>query len=40
MTERDTGREGTQAGGVEEGESGFPVSREPDEGLDPRSLGP
>nr|XP_054361940.1 nuclear body protein SP140-like protein isoform X3 [Mirounga angustirostris] len=33
---RDTAREGTQAGGVGEGEAGFPPSREPDAGLDPR----
>jgi len=33
-------REGTQAGGVGEGEAGFPLSREPSEaGLDPRTLG-
>jgi len=32
-------REGTQAGGVEEGEAGFLWSREPDAGLDPRILG-
>jgi len=32
-------REGTQAGGVGEGETGFPQSREPDVGLDPRTLG-
>jgi len=30
LTERDTAREGTQAGGVGEGEAGFPLSREPD----------
>jgi len=29
LTERDTVREGTQARGVGEGESGFPLSREP-----------
>jgi len=28
----DTAREGTQAGGVREGEAGFPLSREPDGG--------
>ena len=39
LTERDTAREGTQAGGVGEGEAGFPPSREPDAGLDPRTLG-
>ena len=40
MTERETAREGTQAGGVGEGEAGFLLSREPDAGLnaglDPR----
>jgi len=36
--DRDTAREGTQAGGVEEGEAGFPWSREPNVGLDPRTL--
>ena len=43
MTERETAREGTQAGGVGEGEAGFPQSREPDAGLDaglnPRTPG-
>jgi len=39
LTERDTAREGTQAGGVREGEAGFPLSREPNVGLDPRTLG-
>jgi len=39
LTERDIVREGTQAGGVGEGEAGFPLSREPDAGLDPRTLG-
>jgi len=39
LTERDTAREATQAGGVGEGEAGFPPSREPDVGLDPRTLG-
>ena len=39
LTERDTEREGTQAGGVGEGEAGFPLSKEPDVGLDPRTLG-
>ena len=38
-TERDTAREGTPAGGVGEGEAGFPLSREPDAGLYPRTLG-
>ncbi|XP_077931717.1 gamma-aminobutyric acid receptor-associated protein-like 1 isoform X1 [Halichoerus grypus] len=41
--EKETAREGTQAGGVGEGEAGFPLSREPDEGLDagldPRTPG-
>ena len=37
--ERETVRERTQAGGVGEGEAGFPLSREPDAGLDPRTLG-
>jgi len=32
-------REGTQAGGVGEGEAGFLVSREPNAGLHPRTLG-
>ena len=40
LTERDTVREGTQAGGVGEGEAGFRQSRGPDAGLDPRTLGP
>ena len=31
-------REGTQAGGVGEEAAGFPV-KEPDAGLDPRTLG-
>jgi len=39
LTERDTGREGTQAGGVGEGEAGFRLSRELDVGLDPRTSG-
>jgi len=39
LTKRDTTREGTQAGGVGEGEAGLPRSREPDAGLDPRTLG-
>ena len=30
--ERMTAREGTQAGGVGEGEAGFPLGREPDVG--------
>jgi len=32
-------REGTQAGGVGEGEAGFLWSREPDVGLNPKTLG-
>jgi len=36
---RYTARERTQAGGVGEGEAVFPLSREPDAGLDPRTLG-
>jgi len=32
-------RAGTQAGGVGEGEAGFPPSGEPDAGLDPGALG-
>ena len=39
LTEKDTATEGAQAGGVGEGEAGFPQSREPDVGLDPRTLG-
>ena len=39
LTQRDTAREGTQAGGVGEGEAGFPWSREPDARPDPRTLG-
>jgi len=43
LTERDTAREGTQAGGVGEGEANSSLSREPDVvldvGLDPRTLG-
>ena len=30
---------GMQAEGIAEGEAGFPLSREPDVGLDPRTLG-
>ena len=37
--ERQPAREGIQAGGVEEGEAGFPLSRGPDVGLNPRTLG-
>jgi len=39
LTERDTEREGTQAGGEGEGEAGLPPSREPDAELDPRTPG-
>jgi len=39
LTDREKAREGTQAGGVGEGEGGFPLSREPDAGLDPGTLG-
>jgi len=39
LTERDIEREGTQAEEVGEGEAGLPPSREPDVGLDPRTLG-
>ena len=39
MTERGAVREGTQAGGVGEGEGGVQQSREPAVGLDPRTLG-
>jgi len=39
LTERETARAGTQAGGVGEGEAGFLLSREPDAGLDPRTPG-
>jgi len=39
LTEREIARAGTQAGGVGEGEAGFLLSREPDVGLDPRTLG-
>jgi len=39
LTERDTAREGTQAGGVGEGEAGFPLSRESNAGLNPRTPG-
>ena len=38
LTERDTTREGTQAGGVGE-EAGSLLSREPAAGLHPRTLG-
>jgi len=39
LTERDKVREGTQTGGVGEGEAGPPPSREPNAGLDPRTPG-
>ena len=39
LFDRDKDREGTQAGGVGEGEAGFPPSRESDVGLNPRTLG-
>jgi len=39
LFDRDTAREETQAGGVGGGGAGFPRSREPDAGLDPRALG-
>jgi len=39
LTERKTAREGTQAGGAGEGEAGSQPSREPDVGLDPKTLG-
>ena len=37
--ERETAREGIQARGVGEGEAGSLRSKEPDAGLDPRTLG-
>ena len=39
LTGRDRAREGTQAGGEGGGEAGFPRSREPNAGLDPRTPG-
>ena len=39
LTGRNTAREGTQAEGMVAGEAGFPRSREPDAGLDPRPPG-
>jgi len=39
LTEIDTARVGTQAGGVEEGGAGFPLSGGPDVGLDSGILG-
>jgi len=39
LTERDTAREGTQAGGVGEREAGFLLSQKPGAGLDPGILG-
>jgi len=38
LTQRDTVREGTEAGGMGEGEAGFLWSREPDAGLYPRIM--
>jgi len=38
LSERDSER-GNTSGGVGEGEAGFPPSREPDAGLDPRTPG-
>jgi len=38
LTERVIARAGTQAGGGGEEEAGFPLSREPNAGLDPRVL--
>jgi len=37
LKEGDKGREGKKEGG--KGEAGFPLSREPNAGLDPRTLG-
>jgi len=37
--EREIARAGTQAGGVGEGEAGFPLSRDPNVGFDPRTPG-
>ena len=39
LTEGDTAREGAQAGAEGEGEAGSLLSRGPDVGLDPRTLG-
>ena len=39
LTETEVEREGTEAERVAEEEAGFPLSREPDAGLDPRTLG-
>jgi len=39
LTERVIARAGTQAGGGGEEEAGFPLSREPNAGLNPRTLG-
>jgi len=40
LTERERQREREhKQGGMEEGEAGFLLSREPDAGLDPRTLG-
>jgi len=38
LTERDSER-GNTSGGVGEGEADSPLSREPDAGLNPRTLG-
>jgi len=40
LTERETAKEGTKAGGVGEGEAGLPPSKEPNAGLHPRTPGP
>ena len=40
LFDREPAREGTQAGGVGEEEAGFPPSRAPHAGLDPRTPGP
>jgi len=39
LTQRDTAREGTQAGGVGEGKAGFPLSREPQCGAQSQDPG-
>jgi len=39
LTERERVRAGTQAWGVGEADAGFPLSREPDVGPNPRTLG-
>jgi len=38
LTERETAREGTQAGTEGKGEAGLPLGGEPDVGLDPGTL--